>query len=101
MPADLVGRVEGKSSLARLGLFVHVTAGFIDPGFEGHITLELFCANGRGITLYPGMPVCQISFENMESPPMRPYGKGATGSKYMGQEQGPTPSRYYANFPLT
>lgn len=98
MPSHMVGRVEGKSSLARLGLFVHITAGFIDPGFEGHITLELFCALERGILLYPGMPVCQISFEKMDSESLHPYGSGATGSKYANQGVGPTPSRYWKNF---
>lgn len=98
MPSHMVGRVEGKSSLARLGLFVHVTAGFIDPGFEGHITLELFCALDRGILLYPGMPVCQISFEKMDSEALHPYGAGANGSKYANQGKGPTPSRYWKNF---
>jgi dCTP deaminase len=100
VPDHLVGRVEGKSSLARLGLFVHVTAGFIDPGFEGFITLELFCANGRGIVLYPNMPIVQISFERMRERAANPYGSGATGSKYQGAERGPTPSRYHKNFPL-
>jgi dCTP deaminase len=96
MPAHLVARVEGKSSLARLGLFVHVTAGFIDPGFEGHITLELYCGNGRGIILYPGMPIAQIAFDRMDSPPRQVY-----AGKYQGSnEPGPVPSRYHQNFPL-
>ena len=95
LPSNIVGRVEGKSSLARLGLFVHVTAGFIDPGFSGYITLELFCAHSRGIKLYPGMPVCQISFERMAEGAASPY-----SGKYQDQPAGPTPSRYYKNFPL-
>lgn len=98
MPDHLVGRVEGKSSLARLGLFVHVTAGFIDPGFEGWITLELFCAHSFGIVLYPGMPVCQISFERVEGDVEHPYGRGATGSKYAQQSREPQPSLYWKNF---
>ena len=96
MPRHLAARVEGKSSLARLGLFVHVTAGFIDPGFEGHITLELFCGNGRGIWLYPGMPIAQIAFDRMDSRSSMGY-----GGKYQGSnEPGPVPSRYHMNFPL-
>lgn len=101
MPDNVVGRVEGKSSLARLGLFVHVTAGFIDPGFSGHITLELFCANPRGIWLYPEMPVAQISFEMLVEPAKRPYGHGATGSKYADQPRGPVASKYWKNFPTS
>lgn len=98
LPDNVVAQVEGKSSLARLGLFVHVTAGWIDPGFSGHITLELFCANPRGIWLYAGMPVAQISFELMESAAKRPYGHGAHGSKYANQPRGPQPSLYWKNF---
>lgn len=97
MPDHLVGRVEGKSSLARMGLFVHVTAGFIDPGFEGHITLELFNANSVGILLYPKMPIAQISFERLCSPAEKPYGHSGLGSKYVGQ-CGPVESMYYKNF---
>lgn len=98
LPDDIVGRVEGKSSLARMGLFVHVTAGFIDPGFDGHLTLELFNANHLPIQLIPGMKVCQISFEKLNTPAARPYGKGAYGSKYSGQSEGPVESMYYKNF---
>lgn len=98
IPSELVGRVEGKSSLARMGLFVHVTAGFIDPGFEGHVTLELFNGNHFGIKLYPGMPICQMSFERLTSAAERPYGHGATGSKYANQADGPVESMYHTNF---
>jgi dCTP deaminase len=97
VPDDLVGRVEGKSSLGRLGLLIHSTAGFIDAGFDGHITLELANVASLPITLYPGMKIGQISFMHMTSPADNPYGKGAKGSKYQGQ-RGPTPSRYFENF---
>ena len=97
MPDDLVGRVEGKSSLGRLGLMIHSTAGFIDAGFDGHITLELANVASLPITLYPGMKIGQISFMEMTTPADRPYGQGAAGSKYQGQ-RGPTPSRYFENF---
>ena len=96
-PDDLVGRLEGKSSLARLGLLIHSTAGFCDPGFQGHVTLELSNVATLPITLYPGMKIGQISFERMTTPADAPYGSGALGSKYQGQ-RGPTPSRYYRNF---
>jgi len=97
VPGDLVGRVEGKSSLGRLGLLIHSTAGFVDAGFDGHITLELANVASLPITLYPGMKIGQVSFMQMTTPAERPYGKGATGSKYQGQ-RGPTPSRYFENF---
>ncbi len=97
VPNDLVARIEGKSSLGRLGLLIHSTAGFIDPGFDGHITLELANVANLPITLYPGMKIGQISFLQMTSPADHPYGSGATGSKYQGQ-RGPTPSRYFENF---
>ena len=97
VPDDLVGRVEGKSSLGRLGLLIHSTAGFIDAGFDGHITLELANVASLPITLYPGMKIGQVSFMQMTTPAERPYGKGAAGSKYQGQ-RGPTPSRYFENF---
>lgn len=90
---DLVARLEGKSSLGRLGLLIHSTAGFIDPGFEGHVTLELSNVAQLPITLYPGMRVGQISFLQMTSPAEHPYGSAALASKYQGQ-RGPTPSRY-------
>ncbi|ACU53027.1 deoxycytidine triphosphate deaminase [Acidimicrobium ferrooxidans DSM 10331] len=91
---DLVARLEGKSSLGRLGLLIHSTAGFIDPGFEGHVTLELSNVAQLPITLYPGMRVGQISFLQMTSPAEHPYGSAALASKYQGQ-RGPTPSRYH------
>jgi dCTP deaminase len=94
---DMVARVDGKSSLGRLGLLVHATAGMIDPGFDGHITLELANVATLPITLYPGMKIGQISFIQMTTPAEHPYGKGAKGSKYQGQ-RGPTPSRYFENF---
>ena len=98
VPDDLVARIEGKSSsLGRLGLLIHSTAGFIDAGFDGHITLELANVASLPITIYPGMKIGQISFMQMTTPADRPYGKGATGSKYQGQ-RGPTPSRYFENF---
>jgi dCTP deaminase len=97
LPDDVVARIEGKSSLGRLGLLIHSTAGFIDPGFDGHITLELANVASLPITLYPGMKIGQISFMQMTTPADHPYGKGATGSKYQGQ-RGPTPSRYFENF---
>ena len=97
VPDDLVARIEGKSSLGRLGLLIHSTAGFIDAGFDGHITLELANVASLPITIYPGMKIGQISFMEMTTPAERPYGKGATGSKYQGQ-RGPTPSRYFENF---
>jgi dCTP deaminase len=97
LPADMVGRVEGKSSLGRLGLLIHSTAGFIDPGFDGHITLELSNVASLPITLYPGMKIGQISFLRMTTPADVPYGSGVLGSKYQGQ-RGPTPSRYWENF---
>jgi dCTP deaminase len=97
VPDDLVGRVEGKSSLGRLGLLIHSTAGFIDAGFDGHITLELANVASLPITLYPGMKIGQVSFMQMTTPADHPYGSGAKGSKYQGQH-GPTPSRYFENF---
>ena len=97
VPDDLVARVEGKSSLGRLGLLIHSTAGFVDAGFDGHITLELANVASLPITLYPGMKIGQVSFLKMTTPADRPYGSGATGSKYQGQ-RGPTPSKYFENF---
>ena len=97
LPADLVGRIEGKSSLGRLGLLIHTTAGFVDAGFQGYLTLELSNVATLPITLYPGMKIGQISFLQMTSPADVPYGSGALGSKYRGQ-QGPTPSQYWRNF---
>jgi dCTP deaminase len=97
VPDDLVARIEGKSSLGRLGLLIHSTAGFIDAGFDGHITLELSNVANLPITIYPGMKIGQISFLEMTTPADHPYGSGAKGSKYQGQ-RGPTPSRYFENF---
>ncbi len=97
VPADIVARIEGKSSLGRLGLLIHSTAGFIDAGFDGHITLELSNVANLPITLYPGMKIGQISFLRMTTPADVPYGTGALQSKYQGQ-RGPTPSRYWENF---
>lgn len=97
MPDDLVARIEGKSSLGRLGLLIHSTAGFIDPGFDGHVTLELSNVATLPITLYPGMKIGQVSFLRMTTPADEPYGSSKLGSKYQGQ-RGPTPSRYYENF---
>ncbi len=97
VPDDLVSRIEGKSSLGRLGLIIHSTAGFIDAGFDGHVTLELTNIATLPITLYPGMKIGQVSFMQMTTPADKPYGSGARGSKYQGQ-RGPTPSRYWENF---
>ena len=97
VPNNLVARVEGKSSLGRLGLVIHSTAGFIDAGFDGHVTLELANLANLPITLYPGMKIGQISFFTMTSPAEKPYGSGAQGSKYQGQ-RGRTPSRNFENF---
>ena len=94
---DLVARVEGKSSLGRLGLLIHSTAGFIDAGFDGHITLELSNVANLPITIYPSMKIGQVSFMTMTTPADKPYGSGVRGSKYQGQ-RGPTPSRYFENF---
>lgn len=97
VPDDLVARIEGKSSLGRLGLLIHSTAGFIDAGFDGHITLELANVASLPITLYPAMKIGQVSFVQMTTAADNPYGRGARGSKYQGQ-RGPTPSRYFENF---
>jgi dCTP deaminase len=97
LPDDLVARIEGKSSLGRLGLLIHSTAGFVDAGFSGHITLELSNVANLPITLYPGMKIGQVSFLRMTTPADRPYGSSQVGSKYQGQ-RGPTPSRYWENF---
>jgi dCTP deaminase len=93
LPTNLVGRVDGRSSLGRLGLVIHVTAGFIDPGFSGHITLELTNLNPSPLRLHVGMRICQVSFHKMSSPAERPYG-AARGSKYVGEfAEGANPSR--------
>jgi dCTP deaminase len=97
LPDDLAGRLEGKSSLGRLGLLTHSTAGFIDPGFEGHITLELSNVANLPITLWPGMKIGQLCLFRLSSAAENPYGSAAAGSRYQGQ-RGPTPSRAYLNF---
>jgi dCTP deaminase len=97
LPDDLVARLEGKSSLGRLGLLIHSTAGFVDAGWDGHLTLELSNVATLPITLYPGMKIGQISFLRMTTPADQPYGSANVGSKYQGQ-RGPTPSRYFENF---
>ena len=97
LPDDLAGRLEGKSSLGRLGLLTHSTAGFIDPGFTGHITLELSNVANLPITLWPGMKIGQLCLLRLTSPAELPYGSAQAGSKYQGQ-RGPTPSRSYQNF---
>jgi len=93
----LVGRLEGKSSLGRLGLLIHSTAGFIDPGWTGHLTLNLYNAAKLPILLYPGMKVCQVSFLEMTTAADAPYGTARARSKYQGQ-QGPDPSRAFRDF---
>ena len=97
VPDDLVARIDGKSSLGRLGLLVHATAGFVDAGWNGFLTLELSNVANLPITLYPGMKIGQISFLQMTTPADVPYGASQLGSKYKGQ-RGPTPSRYFENF---
>ena len=97
LPDDLVARLEGKSSLGRLGLLIHSTAGFIDPGWDGHVTLELSNVANLPITIYRGMKIGQLSFVQMTEPAAVPYGASSLGSKYKGQT-GPTPSRYWQNF---
>ena len=97
LPDDLVARLEGKSSLGRLGLLIHSTAGFIDPGWDGHVTLELSNVANLPITIYFGMKIGQLSFMQLSEPAETPYGSSALGSKYQGQK-GPTPSRYWQNF---
>lgn len=97
LPDDLVGRIEGKSSLGRLGLLIHTTAGFVDAGWDGYLTLELSNVANLPITLYPGMKIGQISFIQMTTSADVPYGSDQLGSKYKGQ-RGPTPSRYHENF---
>lgn len=97
LPDDLAGRLEGKSSLGRLGLLTHSTAGFIDPGFTGHITLELSNVANLPITLWPGMKIGQLCLFRLSSPAEHPYGSSRAGSRYQGQ-RGPTPSRAYLNF---
>ncbi|HEX9092489.1 MAG TPA: dCTP deaminase [Coriobacteriia bacterium] len=92
LPADIVARLEGKSSLGRLGLLIHSTAGYVDPGWDGTLTLELSNVANLPIVLTPGMPIGQISFASMTTPVDRPYGTPGLGSRYQGQSD-PTPSR--------
>ena len=97
LPDDLVGRIEGKSSLGRLGLLIHSTAGYVDPGWKGNLTLELSNVANLPIALYRGMKIGQISFFRMSSPVERPYGSRELGSKYQGQST-PTESQFYRDF---
>lgn len=97
LPTDLASRLEGKSSLGRLGLLTHATAGFIDPGFSGHVTLELSNVATLPIKLYPGMKIGQLCLFRMTSPATHPYGSAVYGSRYQGQ-RGPTPSRVHEGF---
>ena len=97
LPDDIVGRVDGRSSLGRLGLLVHATAGYIDPGWTGRLTLELSNQSQMPIALYQGMRIAQISFLRLSTPVDRPYGSPELGSKYQGQT-GPTPSRILEEF---
>lgn len=97
---DISARLEGKSSLGRLGLLTHSTAGFIDAGFSGHVTLELSNVATLPIKLWPGMKIGQLCFFALSSPAEEPYGSGRAGSRYQGQ-RGPTPSRSYLNFHRT
>ena len=94
---DIVARLEGKSSLGRIGLLIHSTAGFVDPGFDGYLTLELSNVANLPIAIYPGMKIGQLSFYQLTTPADRPYGSEGAGSKYQGQ-RGPTPSRAHRDF---
>ncbi len=100
LPEDVASRLEGKSSLGRLGLLTHSTAGFIDPGFSGHVTLELSNVATLPIKLWPGMKIGQLCMFRLTSPAEHPYGSAHAGSRYQGQ-RGPTPSRSYLNFHRT
>jgi len=100
LPEDIAARLEGKSSLGRLGLLTHSTAGFIDPGFSGHVTLELSNVATLPIKLWPGMKIGQLCFFRLSSPAEYPYGSGEYGSRYQGQ-RGPTASRSFLNFHRT
>jgi dCTP deaminase len=97
LPNDLVARLEGKSSLGRLGLLIHSTAGYVDPGWEGNLTLELSNVANLPITLYDGMKIGQISFHRLSSPVEVAYGDARIGSKYRGQRD-PTASLYHRDF---
>ena len=100
LPDDIAGRLEGKSSLGRLGLLTHATAGWIDPGFSGHVTLELSNVATLPIKLWPGMKIGQLCLFRTSSPVEHPYGSQEYGSRYQGQ-RGPTPSRSFLNFHQT
>ena len=100
LPDDIAARVEGKSSLGRLGLLTHATAGFIDPGFSGHVTLELSNVANLPVTLWPGMKIGQLCFIKMSSSSEHPYGSSVYGSRYQNQ-RGPTASRSFQNFHIT
>ena len=100
LPDDVAARLEGKSSLGRLGLLTHSTAGFVDPGFSGHVTLELSNMATLPITLWPGMKIGQLCFFRLSSPAEYPYGSEKYGSRYQGQ-RGPTASRSFHNFSRT
>ena len=100
LPDDVAARLEGKSSLGRLGLLTHSTAGFIDPGFDGHVTLELSNVATLPILLWPGMKIGQLCFFRLSSPAEHPYGSGPYGSRYQGQ-RGPTASRSFQSFHRT
>ena len=97
IPDDIVARLEGKSSLGRLGLLIHSTAGYVDPGWDGYLTLELSNVANLPITIYAGMKIGQISFFRLTTPADVPYGSTATRSKYQGQ-RGPTASRFFEEF---
>jgi len=97
LPDDLVARLDSRSSLGRLGLLVHATAGYVDPGWSGKLTLELANAAQMPIAVYCGMKICQISFLRLSTPVERPYGSPGLGSKYQGQQE-PTPSRIHQDF---
>ncbi len=98
LPKDLAARLDGKSSLGRLGLLVHSTAGWVDPGWRGHLTLELSNVSSLPITLYYGMKISQISFLQLSTPALRTYGSKGLDSKYQDQAE-PAPSQYYRNYP--
>lgn len=98
LDTNMIGRLEGKSSLGRIFLTAHVTAGFFDPGFRGHATLELFNASPFPVLLWPGMKICQMSFAALNSHARRPYGNEVLGSKYQDQERGPKGSEMHKNF---
>ena len=97
IPDDMVARLEGKSSLGRLGLLIHSTAGYVDPGWDGYLTLELSNVANLPITIYAGMKIGQISFFQLTTPAAKPYGSAEAGSKYQGQ-RGPTASKFFQEF---